>query len=103
MKKMFNHTLNKFAVDFNSKTGSRTRVRIPVAGTRHIGFQPGQKVAVLGTGSVTIVPVENGVKYDHTYTIEKDGAIRVPAYKFGLRTSNLIVTCDKISRSVQVA
>ena len=102
---MFNHTLNKIAVDFTSRTGSRKRVRVPVAGTRHIGYHPGQKVAVVASdkGGVEIFPVSDPKRYVNTYTVEKDGAIRITAEKFGLKTEDLSVTCDKLTNHVFVA
>jgi hypothetical protein len=97
----FNHKLNKIAADFTSKTGSRTRVRIPVAGTRHIGIQPGQKVTVSGFRKITIT---KGAKPgNNVYTVEKDGAIRIPADKYGLRDVGIEIACDRLTNSVLVA
>jgi len=97
----FNHKLTMIAADFTSKTGSRTRVRVPVAGVRHIGFKPGQKVTVTGFRKVTITP---GAKPGrNVYTVEKDGAIRIPADKYGLREVGIEIACDVLTNSVMIA
>ncbi len=97
----FNHKLTAIAADFTVKTGSRTRVRIPVAGARHIGIKPGDKVTVNG---VTRISITKGAKPgNNVYTVEKDGAIRIPAYKYGLREVGIEIACDILTNSVIVA
>ena len=101
----FNHELTENSVKYSSKTGSRTRVRIPVAGTRHIGIQPGDKVHVtVFQNKVSIKPLRQrySSKAPWIYTVEKDGAIRIPANKWGLRTQGLTVTCDQLEGNVTV-
>lgn len=98
----FNHELTENSVKYSSQTGSRTRVRIPVAGTKHIGIQPGDKVFVSGKQKVTIALLPKNSIGVNVYTVEKDGAIRIPANKWGLRTQGLTVTCDQLEGNVTV-
>jgi hypothetical protein len=77
-------------------------VRVPVAGVKHIGIQPGEKVFVSGRKKVKIAPLSKNSIGVNVYTVEKDGAIRIPANKFGLPTQGLTVTCDQLENCVTV-
>jgi protein involved in polysaccharide export with SLBB domain len=100
----FNHELKEIAVKYSSKTGSRHRVRVPVAGVRHVGFKPGDRVHVIGYKKVSLIStgIKSKARTPGTYTVEKDGAIRIPAVKFGLPTSGITVNCDRYSDLVEV-
>lgn len=100
----FNHELKEIAVKYSSKTGSRHRVRVPVAGVRHVGFKPGDRVFATGYKKVTLIPlsIKSKSRKPGIYTVERDGAIRIPAVKFGLPTSGITVNCDRYSDCVEV-
>ena len=91
-----NHTLQSNTLNFLSKTGSRNRLRIPVAGNRHLGIKPGDRVKVsynLFAGETSIVLDPKG-----NYKVEKDGAVRFPADKFGLASEDIFTSADKLSQ-----
>jgi len=71
------------------KTGSRTRLRIPVAATRKMNLRPGDKVAISRDtyGKYSVDLSKNG-----TYTVEKDGAIRFSVTNFSLNRNEMIVS-----------
>ena len=95
----FNHNLDSLSMNYFSKTGSRNRIRIPVAGARHTKFKPGDKVVVtLSKNSVEVTKAARGQK--NVYTVEKDGAVRFPAHKFNLPSKNLLLACDNITKAV---
>ena len=91
-----NHTVESNTLNFLSKTGSRNRLRIPVAGNRHMGIKPGDRVKVSYSFlncEVTIVSDPKG-----NYKVEKDGAVRFPADKFGLASEDIFTAADKLSQ-----
>ena len=101
----FNHTLESVTMNFVARTGSRQRVRVPVAGTRFIGsIKPGDKVLVHQERNyVSIMKVDcTNKRPKNVYTVEKDGAIRIPANKFGLRQKDSIVACDNIAEAIYI-
>jgi bifunctional DNA-binding transcriptional regulator/antitoxin component of YhaV-PrlF toxin-antitoxin module len=71
------------------KTGSRTRLRIPVAATRKMNLKPGDKVLISrdAYGAYSVAPSDNG-----RYTVEKDGAIRFPVTNFSINKNEMIVS-----------
>jgi hypothetical protein len=91
---MANHFLNSHELTFVAKkTGSRNRVRIPVAGTRHNEIKPGTRVNV----KVLMDGVSIESNKDGNYKVEKDGAVRFPAHKFLLDSKNLFIAADNLS------
>jgi hypothetical protein len=98
---MANHKLDSNMLNFKTKTGSRNRVRIPVAGTRFTKtIKPGDRVEVgydLITNSIRVQVNEKG-----NYKVEKDGAIRFPAHKFNLQPKNIFICSESIGKDVNL-
>ena len=99
-----NHTLADFSVAYTTKAGSRTRVRIPTAGTHTSSLQPGDKVFVrIDRKKVNVSRLDPKFykrnAYGH-YTVDKDGAIRIPAYRFGLNPKKVNIKCDALNFQV---
>ncbi len=97
----FNHNLDSISVNYFSKSGSRNRIRIPVAGARHTQFKPGDKVRVSLEKNAVYVEKTNK-REKNVYTVEKDGAIRFPAHKFGIPSKDVLVLCDNVKKQVIV-
>ena len=93
-----NHTIQSNTLNFLSKTGSRNRLRIPVAGTRHTGINPGDRVKV----SYNLLDCEVKIEVDPkgNYKVEKDGALRFPAHLFNLPSDEIFTSADKITNVV---
>ncbi len=102
----FNHILESVTMNFVSKAGSRTRIRVPVAGTRFVsGIKPGDKVKVHRENNnyVSLMKTANtGRRQKNVYTVEKDGAIRIPALKYNLRTKDAVVACDNVAEAIYI-
>jgi len=99
-KKMnkINHKLKSIEVSFISRTGSRNRLRIPVAGAKHTGIEPGSRVMISRSRNgltVEIVPNPNG-----NYKVEKDGSVRFSASKFNLPSDHLYIEADKLTGTI---
>jgi hypothetical protein len=88
-------------LNFKTKTGSRNRVRIPVAGTRFTkAIKPGDRVEVgydLITDSIRVQVNPKG-----NYKVEKDGAVRFPAHKFNLKPKNIFISSESIGKDVNL-
>ena len=99
---MANHNLDSNMLNFKSKTGSRNRIRIPVAGTRFTkGIKAGDRVEVIFdkvTKTVNVKQNPNG-----NYKVEKDGAIRFPAHKFSLPSKGIFVCAERLNKDVSLA
>ena len=104
MSNKYNHNLESVSMNFVSKSGSRNRIRVPVAGTRFNGIKPGDKVYV--TGSKHQVMISKANKPIHKsipiYTVEKDGAIRIPAHRFSLPVVGVKLACDTLTKAILV-
>lgn len=94
---MYNHSLTDINVNFKSKTGSRDRVRVPVMGASAVGINPGDKVLVSRTKKGA--KIERNTLYGN-YTVEKDGAIRFPAWKFGLKSNGIKIKTTQTKSAV---
>lgn len=98
---MPNHNLDSNMLNFKTNTGSRNRVRIPVAGTRFTkAIKPGDRVEVgydLITDSIRVQVNPKG-----NYKVEKDGAVRFPAHKFALASKNLFVCAESLGHDVNI-
>jgi hypothetical protein len=98
IKMPYNHTLKSNTLNFVSKTGSRNRLRIPVAGTRNCNIQPGDRVEVFfDFRNMQVSCIKHA---DGNYKVERDGAVRFPAHKFGLSADDVYTACDKINKTV---
>lgn len=96
---MANHSIESHVLSFNSKTGSRNRVRIPVAGTRFAGqIHPGDRVTIKWDFFGVVLSPDNNGKYK----VEKDGAIRFPAHRYQLPLENLYISSEEISGMISV-
>lgn len=94
----FNHNLDSITTNFVSRTGSRNRVRIPVQGTRFTGvIKPGDRVRVAFNNGDVLIQKTKGNKRPGTYKVEKDGAIRIPAHLYSLKSKRIEIKCDKVS------
>ena len=83
------------------KTGSRNRLRVPVAGTRFNSIKPGDKVSVASfQGQALIEKIHSNSRKSNIYTVEPNGAIRIPAHKFGLPSKNAKISCDSLTKMV---
>ena len=107
--KIDSHTLNIVA----TKTGSKDRIRVPVAGVKNTQvIKPGDKVRATFTkdGSLVVSKVnrprkcKNGYrKRNYTHTVEKNGAIRITAPAWGLKSQNVLIGCDSLSGNIAFA
>jgi len=100
-------TLNILAL----QTGSKNRVRVPVAGVRNTQvIKPGDKVIVKWNKEKSELKVQKVAhprkckkayrKRNYTHTVEKNGAIRISAHTFGLPGKNICMTCDSMSGTI---
>ena len=99
---IYNHKIKSTPINYEVKPGSRNRLRIPTAGLRHCGIKPGDRVHVGFDWDTLDIYVE---KWDlGKYKVEKNGAVRIPAHKFGLAShcpNNM--SADSISRKVFIS
>jgi len=101
------HTLNILA----KQTGSKNRVRVPVAGVRNTQtIKAGDKVKAVydKNGNLLVLKVNHPRKCkkaygkrNYTHTVEKDGAIRITAHYWGLKPTNQMIGCDSMSGTIQ--
>ena len=94
----YNHKINSKNINFESKTGSRNRLRIPVAGTRHSNIKPGDRVTVQQEGIMLYVTKNP----KGCYKVERDGAIRFPANKYGLAYDQIYTCCDSVKGKITI-
>ena len=100
-KKPYNHTVESQTLNFLSKTGSRNRLRITTGGSRFAGIKPGDRVNISRAGGL-FSDVEIVVDPKGNYKVEKNGAIRFPAHKFGLGSADIFTASDTLSKKVEV-
>ncbi len=95
IKKIYSDRMTS-KVTYQPESRKRVRVIVDIAGKS--GFKPGDKVFV-ESQTPGVVSVSKSRKqtslYSHSYTVEKDGAVRFPAHRFGL-SANEVVTLTNI-------
>ena len=96
---MANHKTTNISINYTTKTGSRERVRIPTLGVFSAGVYAGMRVSVARVGKRVVItqnPTGN-------YKVEKNGAVRFPASKFGLNPKKVKIVSDVLNQQVNVA
>lgn len=93
-----NHKLKSIEVSFIARTGSRNRLRIPVAGAKHTGIQPGSRVMIARSRNGLNVEIVSDPKGN--YKVEKDGSVRFPVSKFNLPSDHLYIEADQLSKTI---
>lgn len=99
--KIQSKTLNILAL----QTGSKNRIRVPVAGVRNTQvIKPGDKIKATVDKSdrlvFTKVQRPRKSKRNYHFTVERDGAIRISASWWGLKSQNQMISCDSMTGTI---